>query len=105
MFPNLLDRVKIILDYEFTIEHDDMLNEFIRNFVQMVNLYVGTEELPIELDFIVVECTVARYLRRGAEGFASESLGEISISYEDIITPYIPYLETYKATNKKVKFL
>lgn len=104
MFPDLLNRVKTILGV-WTIDHDDVLNEFIGNFVQMINVYVGAETFPTELEFIVVECTVARYLRIGSEGYESESLGEVSITYQDILTPYIPYLDSYKSTSSKVKFL
>ena len=82
------------------LNHDDILNEFIGNFVQMINVYVGADTFPTELEFVVVECTVARYLRMGSEGYDSESIGEISITYQDILTPYIPYLDTYKSTIK-----
>lgn len=105
MFPDLLSRVKTILEIEWSIESDDILNEFIGNFVQMINVYIGADTFPNELEFVVVECTVARYLRMGSEGYDSESIGEISITYQDILTPYIPYLDTYKSTSNKVKFL
>ena len=105
MFPYyLLDRIKTVLGI-WSIDEDNVLKEFIGNFIQMINLYVGADTFPTELEFIVVECTVARYLRMGSEGYESESLGEVSITYQDILTPYIAYLDTYKSTNKKVKFL
>ena len=102
--PDLLARVKTILGI-WSIDHDDVLNEFIGNFIQMINVYVGSETFPTELEFIVVECTVARYLRIGSEGYESESLGEVSITYQDILTPYIAYLDSYKSTSSKVRFL
>lgn len=101
----LLARVKTILGLEFEIEFDDILNEFIGNFVQMVNFQAKTETLPNELSFIVVETTVSRFNRRGSEGYESESFGEISISYEEYLAPYLDYIEMYKKTTNKVRFL
>ena len=101
----ILTRVKTILGLEFEIDYDDILLEIINNITQMVNLYVNAESLPEELEFIVVESSVARYLRRGSEGLDSESMGEISFSYQEILTPYLTYLDTYKSTSNKVKFL
>ncbi len=105
MFPEILARVKTILGLEFEIEYDDVLNEFIGNFVNMVNFQAKTDTLPSELTFIVVEATVARFNRRGSEGYESESFGEISISYEEYLSPYSPYIERYRLNTNKVRFL
>lgn len=105
MFPEILARVKTILGLEWEIEYDDILNEFIGNFVQMVNFQTKTDTLPTELSFVVVEATVARWNRRGSEGIESESFGEISISYEEYLAPYNEYIERYKQTTNKVRFL
>lgn len=105
MYPDILSRVKTILTIEFDIEHDDFLKEIINNIASMVLLYIDEETLPTELEFVVVESAVSRYLRRGSEGFENESMGEISITYQEILTPYIPFLDKYKSKKNKVRFL
>ncbi|MCD4839734.1 phage head-tail connector protein [Neobacillus sedimentimangrovi] len=87
-------------------DKDSILNEFIVNFTNAVNLYCGTETLPKELEFVVVECTIARYNRLGSEGLSQEQIDSIGSSYQsNIITPYLPYMDSYKNSRKKVKFL
>ena len=103
--PELLERVKVLLDKELYIEYDDVLNEIITNISQMVTTFVGSEELPMELHFIVVEGTVSRFRKLGSEGISDESYDVISMTYESVLEPYIPYLEAYKKSNKKIKFL
>ena len=106
MNPELLNRVKRILGIEWDIDKDEILNEFIANSTQMVNLYCGTDILPEELEFIVIENVIARFNRMGSEGYESENFDTISINYlENLLTPYYPYMDSYRANNKKVRFL
>ena len=87
-------------------EKDAIINEFISNFTNAVNLYCGTETLPKQLEFIVVESTIARMNRVGSEGLKSENIDVIGLSYiEDILEPYQPYMDAYKQSSKKVRFL
>lgn len=101
----LLARVKTILDLNDGTK-DGTLIEFINNFAQAVNLYCGIDSLPLELEFVVVECTVSRYNRLGSEGLSQEQIDAIGTSYQtDIFTPYKQYMDAYKKSIKKVKFL
>lgn len=102
---DILTRVKNIMDIK-NQEKDIILGELIEVMTNAVNLYCGAETLPIQLEFVVVEATIARYNRLGSEGLKSENIDVIGLSYiEDILEPYKPYMDAYKQTNKKVKFL
>lgn len=101
----MLERIKTILNLTSN-DKDAILTEFIGNFTSAVNLYCGTESLPVQLDFVVVESTIARYNRLGSEGLKSENIDVIGLTYiEDILSPYTPYMDAYKKSVTKVKFL
>lgn len=101
----MLERVKLILALSDTSK-DLILEEFISTFTQAVNLYCRTVTLPIQLEFVVVECTIARYNRLGSEGLKSENIDVIGLTYqEEIIAPYKPFMDAYKKTLNKVKLL
>lgn len=101
----MLERVKTVMAITSN-EKDAIINEFISNFTNAVNLYCGTETLPKQLEFIVVESTIARMNRVGSEGLKSENIDVIGLSYiEDILEPYQPYMDAYKQSSKKVRFL
>ena len=70
------------------------------------------ESIPAELEYILTECTIARYNRIGSEGMTSESMDGHSASYVDTdISDYEDeikeYLQDGSATGKrgKVTFL
>ena len=70
------------------------------------------EAVPAELEYILTECTIARYNRIGSEGMTSESMDGHSASYVDTdISDYEDeikeYLQDGPATGKrgKVTFL
>jgi Phage gp6-like head-tail connector protein len=98
----MLNRVKTILAIEpSNAEKDTILNEFISNFSNAVNLYCGTTDLPLTLEFIVVEAVIARYNRLGSEGLTKEDIDVISLTYqEEILKPYMTYMDAYKSNNK-----
>jgi hypothetical protein len=101
----MLGRVKTVMAISNT-EKDAIINEFISNFTNAVNLYCGTESIPMQLEYVVVESTVARMNRVGSEGLKSENIDVIGLNYiEDILEPYKPYMDSYKQSAKKVKFL
>lgn len=87
-------------------EKDAIMNELISNFTQAVNLYCGTETLPVQLEFVVVESTISRLNRIGSEGLKSENIDVIGLTYiEDILSPYHLYMDAYKKSVSKIKFL
>lgn len=87
------------------------LNTIMEMYTSAINLRAGTESVPTELEFVLIECTIARYNKLGSEGLKSESVDILSFTYHDeILTQYIPYLDAYKlnnnvSTKEKVRFL
>jgi hypothetical protein len=101
----VLDRVKLIMAIS-NPDKDALINEIIGNFTNAVNLYCGTDTLPTQLEYVVVEATISRMNRIGSEGLKSENIDVIGLTYiEDILEPYKPYMDAYKQSNKKVRFL
>ena len=67
---------------------DSQLNDFIKRITDRLLLRLGVPELPAELSFIVVECTVKRFNLKGNEGMASYSQEGESITYSDLLDEY-----------------
>ena len=67
---------------------DNQLNDFIKRITDRLLLRLGVPELPAELSFIVVECTVKRFSLKGNEGMASYSQEGESITYSDLLDEY-----------------
>ena len=70
------------------------------------------ESIPAELEYILTECTIARYNRIGSEGMTSESMDGHSASYVDTdISDYEDEIKEYlqddeaSATRGRVRFL
>ena len=67
---------------------DAQLNDFIDRITDRLLLRLGVEFLPLELQFIVVECTVKRFNLKGNEGMSSYSQEGESIKYSDLLDEY-----------------
>lgn len=67
---------------------DAQLNDFIDRITDRLLLRLGVEFLPLELRFIVVECTVKRFNLKGNEGMSSYSQEGESITYSDLLDEY-----------------
>ena len=67
---------------------DSQLNDFIKRITDRLLLRLGELALPVELQFIVVECTVKRFNLKGNEGMASYSQEGESIKYSDLLDEY-----------------
>lgn len=103
---DILIRVQNILNVG--AEKDMVLNELITNQTDAVNLYCGTTTLPTELEFIVVETTIARYNRLGSEGYSQEQIDSLGTSFaQDLLAPHKPSMDRYVKNNKsnKVRFI
>lgn len=95
----LLETVKV--DKGIT---DDSLDKILANFIgqasDMVCLYVGADDLPQQLEVIVIRITEAHYVQSmtDADGTKSYSEEGASWSFQDNeLDPYIPLLERYLA--------
>ena len=96
----LLNRIKTLLNIE---GYENLIYEITELTKSKILNYINEVELPLELEFVLVELTVQRYNRIGSEGIASESVDGKSVSYEDIFENYKPYLDDYISRNGKSK--
>ena len=96
----LLNRIKTLLGLP---DNDELIYEITELTKSKILNYINEVELPLELEFVLVELTVQRYNRIGSEGIASESVDGKSVSYEDIFENYKPYLDDYVSRSGKSK--
>ena len=96
----LLNRVKTLLQIN---DNDELIYEIIELTKSKILNYINEVELPLELEFVLVELTIQRYNRIGSEGIASESVDGKSVSYEDVFKSYKPYLDDYISRSGKSK--
>ena len=92
----LLNRVETLLG---VFDNSNLVNEIIELTKEKILNYINEDELPRELEFILVELSIQRYNRIGSEGVSSESVDGKSVSYEDDFENYKQDLKNYM--NKK----
>lgn len=76
---------------------DDMLSS-ISDLIeaQLKNRLGGVEAVPAELEYIVTNCTIARFNQIGSEGLTSHSVGEEKQEWlKDIFAPYADDIAAY----------
>lgn len=79
---------------------DKLLSNFIKQASDMVCLFVGADDLPSQLEVVVIRITEAHYVQsvNDADGTKSYSEEGASWSFQDNeLNPYIPLLERYLA--------
>ena len=81
---------------------DSQLNDFIKRITDRLLLRLGVPTLPVELQFIVVECTVKRFNLKGNEGMASYSQEGESITYGDLLDEYKDDIALWVRTQDKL---
>ena len=96
----LLNRIKTLLS---VTDNDELIYEIVEITKEKILNYINEKELPIELEFILIELVVERYNRIGSEGIASESVDGKNVSYEDSFESYKTYLDDYIFRNNKNK--
>ena len=96
----LLNRIKTLLGIT---DNDELIYEIIELTKSKILNYINKEELPKELEFILVELSIQRYNRIGSEGISSESVDGKSVSYEDDFENYKTYLDDYIHKNGSSK--
>jgi len=102
---NALTRMKNILGIQSDnqdINHiEEALKESYRLQKEALLAYLGTEEVPVEVEYVVIETALARYNQRGSEGLESEDVESVSKSYtQDILEPYYSVLDKYSTKSK-----
>ena len=97
----MLTEIKRTLEITDT-ELDGQLNDFIKRITDRLLLRLGVPTLPVELQFIVVECTVKRFNLKGNEGMASYSQEGESITYGDLLDEYKDDIALWVRTQDKL---
>ena len=103
----LLNKVKTFLGI-IDNHNDELIEEIVEITKSKILNYINEIELPKELEFILIELSIARFNKIGSEGFSSESTDGKSISYEDDFEIYKQYLDDYlfkTGQNKGFKLL
>ena len=92
----LLNRIKTLLNIE---GNENLIYEIVNITESKILNYINASEMPIELEFVLIELAIQRFNRIGSEGIASESIDGKSVSYDDDFTGYKHYLDDYISRN------
>ena len=96
----LLNRIKTLLNVE---GNENLIYEIVNITEAKILNYINANEMPLELEFVLIELSVQRFNRIGSEGIASESIDGKSVSYDDDFTGYKHYLDDYISRNSVKK--
>lgn len=83
---------------------DNVLSNFIKQASDMVCLFVGEDDLPTQLEVIVIRITEAHYVQSMNDTDGTKSYSEEGASWafqDNELNPYIPLLERYLANQNK----
>ena len=92
----LLNRIKTLLNVE---GNEELIYEIVNITEAKILNYINANEMPIELEFVLIELAVQRFNRIGSEGISSESIDGKSVSYDDDFIGYKHYLDDYISRN------
>ena len=92
----LLNRIKTLLNVE---GNEELITEIVNITEAKILNYINAIEMPVELEFVLIELSVQRFNRIGSEGIASESIDGKSVSYDDDFVGYKHYLDDYISRN------
>lgn len=91
---NFEDTVLINVKDDLAIS-DDLQDKVLKRLISKVcdhfKLAYSTEIIEDKFSFIIEDCTIKRFNRRGAEGATSETIEGHSVSYEDVKYEFLPY--------------
>ena len=97
MVNPIIDRMKLMLGIA---DRDELIVEIVKLVAMPVLLYIKQDNIPAELEWIVVELAIARYNRIGAEGYTEEKNDNVQNRFEEnTLDKYIHYLDAWIADN------
>jgi hypothetical protein len=97
----ILAEVKRSLEIEDDEKLDNQLTDFIKRISNQLCVRLDfIESVPNVLEYIVVECTIKRFNRKGNEGMDSYNQEGESISYGALLDDFEDDIDVY---NKKQK--
>lgn len=94
-----LENVKLDLNLSDELQ-DDLLKMLINKVCRHFKLSYGVAEIDVGFDFIIEDCTIKRFNRRGSEGARSESVEGHSVTYYDVMSEFEPYDDLIRKTLK-----
>ena len=108
----MLDKMKRLLGAEGTEERDELFSDLIEIASKRLKLLIGANDVPEQLEYIVVDVAIMRFNRIGSEGINHHTVeGELAIYAVDDFKPYAADIQAYKASvgadngSYKVKFV
>jgi hypothetical protein len=75
---------------------DPVISQIITLVSGRLNTRLGTKEVPEELQYIVIEVSIARFNRIGNEGMSSYSQTEENISFSGMFAEFEDDIATWK---------
>ena len=98
----VLDNVKEDLDIRDTLQ-DTILCRLIDMVIEHFIFSYKQDEIENKYRFIIEDCVIKRFNRRGAEGATSESVEGYSVNYETFLNEFAPWDEMLREDFKKEK--
>lgn len=96
-----LEEVKRSLEVD-NEELDIQLTDFIKRISSQLCVRLDfLENVPVALNYIVVECTIKRFNRKGNEGMSSYGQEGESISYGKLLDEFEDDISAYKEKQKE----
>lgn len=96
-----LEEVKRSLEVD-NEELDKQLTDFIKRISSQLRVRLGfLESVPAALNYIVVECTIKRFNRKGNEGMSSYGQEGESISYGKLLDEFEDDISAYKEKQRE----
>lgn len=86
----MLREIKVLLNLVDT-DKDKLLETLISLKSRKLNAALGSETVPVELEYIVIELVINHYNRLGSEGITARSVEGISTNYADSAKELEPY--------------
>ena len=95
-----LNNIKVLLSLTEDDSQDEILAILLGNAASTICVYLGTEELPSNLEFVAEDMAVVKYRKLGAEGIKQEKIDVLSTTYiTNDLDPYKAILNQYKDNN------
>lgn len=95
----MLERIKVLLGITDDLQ-DELLKEIIHNVEGHLTFLLG-KDVPLNLQFIVVEISVMRFNRLGAEGMKSKLVEGHRTDYHEPKDDFQPYLSIIEGERKE----
>ncbi|WP_270745036.1 phage head-tail connector protein [Lactococcus petauri] len=98
---DILEEVKRSLEIESDEKLDSQLKDFINRISKQLCVRLGfLSKVPENLNYIVVECAIKRFNRKGNEGMASYAQEGETISYGALLDEFEEDIIAYKENEK-----